>query len=148
MIISMHLLFRALKMFKPNRMAPAFIAIASIPFLSACSSDKPVESSRAESEINTNQQDQSQKVKHVTYTGTIVYKNLEGGFFALHTHKGQKYTLKGLQPVYRRDGLIAEVSGVVDESAITFTQYGRLLVVKSVVTLDDSQAKAAKSQHR
>lgn len=135
-------------MFKPNRMAPAFIAIASIPFLSACSSDKPVESPRAESEINTNQQDQPQKVKHVTYTGTIVYKNLEGGFFALHTHKGQKYTLKGLQPAYRRDGLIVEVSGVVDESAITFTQYGKLLVVKSVVTIDDSQAKAAKSQHR
>ncbi len=135
-------------MFKPNRKAPAFIAIASIPFFSACSSGKPVESPRAESEINTNQQGLPQKVKHVTYTGTIVYKNLEGGFFALHTHKGQKYTLKGLQPIYRRDGLIAEVSGVVDESAITFTQYGKLLVVKSVVTIDDSQAKAAKSQHR
>ncbi len=146
MIISMHLLFRALKMFKSNRMTPAFIAIASIPFFSACSSDKPVESPRSGSEMNTNQQDDTPNVKYVTYTGTIVYKNLEGGFFALHTHKGQKYTLKGLQPAYRRDGLIVEVSGVVDESAITFTQYGKLLVVKSVVTIDDSQAKAAKSQ--
>ncbi|BBO27153.1 hypothetical protein AltI4_15410 [Alteromonas sp. I4] len=135
-------------MFKPNRKAPAFIAISLIPFFSVCSSDKPVESPRAESEINTNQQDETPNVKYVTYTGTIVYKNLEGGFFALHTHKGQKNTLKGLQPVYRRDGLIAEVSGVVDESAITITQYGKLLVEKSVVTIDDSQAKAAKSQHR
>ncbi|MAX44317.1 MAG: hypothetical protein CL589_17050 [Alteromonadaceae bacterium] len=148
MIISMHLLFRALKMFKPNRTTPAFIAIASIPFLSACSANIPVESPRAGSETNTNQQDQPQHVKSVTYTGTIVYKNLEGGFFALHTHKGQKYTLKGLQPVYRRDGLIAEVSGVVDETAITFTQYGKLLVVKSVVIIDESHADAAKSQHK
>ena len=135
-------------MFKPNRKALAIITIASIPIFSACSSDKPVESPRSGSEMNTNQQDDTPNVKYVTYTGTIVYKNLEGGFFALHTHKGQKYTLKGLQPVYRRDGLIAEVSGVVDDSAITFTQYGKLLVVKSVVTIDDSQAKAAKSQHR
>ena len=135
-------------MFKPNRKALAIITIASIPIFSACSSDKPVESPRSGSEMNTNQQDDTPNVKYVTYTGTIVYKNLEGGFFALHTHKGQKYTLKGLQPAYRRDGLIVEVSGVVDESAITFTQYGKLLVVKSVVTIDDSQAKAAKSQHR
>lgn len=135
-------------MFKPNRKALAIITSASIPFFSACSSDKPVESPRSGSEMNTNQQDDTPNVKYVTYTGTIVYKNLEGGFFALHTHKGQKYTLKGLQPAYRRDGLIVEVSGVVDESAITFTQYGKLLVVKSVVTIDDSQAKAAKSQHR
>ena len=135
-------------MFKPNRKALAIITIASIPIFSACSSDKPVESPRSGSEMNTNQQDDTPNVKYVTYTGTIVYKNLEGGFFALHTHKGQKYTLKGLQPAYRRDGLIVEVSGVVDESAITFTQYGKLLVVKSVVTIDDSQAKAAKSQHK
>lgn len=133
-------------MFKPNTKTLAFLTIASIPLLTACSANKPVESPRVGSEINTNQQDQSQHVKHVTYTGTIVYKNLEGGFFALHTHKGQKYTLKGLQSAYRRDGLIAEVSGVVDESAITFTQYGKLLVVKSVVIIDESHAEAAKSQ--
>ena len=135
-------------MFKSNRKALAIIAIASIPFFSACSVDKPAELPRAGSEMNTNQQGDSSNVKYVTYTGTIVYKHLEGGFFALHTHKGRKYTLKGLQPAYRRNGLVAEVSGVVDESAITFTQYGKLLIVKSVVTLDDSHAKAAKSQHK
>lgn len=89
---------------------------------------------------------QQKTTMHInTYPGTIKFKNLEGGFFALHTQSGERFTLKGLTSPYRRDGLVVEITGHVDDNAITFTQYGKLLIVDTVTVIDDSQANPINS---
>ncbi len=87
---------------------------------------------------------QDMPMSTTTFSGTISFVNLEGGFFALHTQSGQRFTLKGLKAPFRRDGLIVNITGHVDANAITFTQYGKLLIVDTVQVIDDSQAQPAK----
>ena len=49
------------------------------------------------------------------YTGTIVYKTFEGGFFALISTDNKRFTLRHLPEDYRLDGLIVEITGSVNK---------------------------------
>lgn len=75
----------------------------------------------------------------LTLRGTVVYKNLEGGFFGFDADNGKKYMPSGLKEKYRRPGLIIEVTGVINTQMVTFQQYGSVLMVKSVKVIDDSK---------
>lgn len=74
-------------------------------------------------------------------TGTIEYKNFEGGFYALEAKDGQSYLLMGLASRYQRHGLVVEVTGQLKPDTITFQQYGTPFKVESVTILDDSNAQ-------
>ena len=77
----------------------------------------------------------------ITVKGTVVYKTIEGGFWGFDAEDGKKYTPHGLKKEHRRDGVILEVTGYVEEDMVTFTQYGPILKVKSSTLLDESGAK-------
>lgn len=76
-------------------------------------------------------------------TGTIVYKNMEGGFYAFDAEDGKHYTLQGLSNEYRKNGLKVKVTGSPMPEVMTFTQYGTVFQVDSIEVLDDSQVKPA-----
>lgn len=82
------------------------------------------------------------------YTGTIVYKTFEGGFFAFISTDNKRYTLRHLPESYRLDGLIVEITGSVNKDIITTTQFGDLLEVDTVKVLDDSHARPPESGPR
>ena len=82
------------------------------------------------------------------YTGTIVYKTFEGGFFAFISTDNKRYTLRHLPKAYRLDGLIVEITGSVNKDIITTTQFGDLLEVDTVKVLDDSHARPPESGPR
>ena len=82
------------------------------------------------------------------YTGTIVYKTFEGGFFAFISADNKRYTLRHLPQAYRLDGLIVEITGSVNKDIITTTQFGDLLEVDAVKVLDDSRARPPESGPR
>ena len=82
------------------------------------------------------------------YTGTIVYKTFEGGFFAFISTDNKRYTLRHLPESYRLDGLIVEITGSVNKDIITTTQFGDLLEVDAVKVLDDSHARPPESGPR
>jgi len=75
----------------------------------------------------------------VTMNGSIIYKDLEGGFFAFIAENGDRYTLHGLDETYQKNGLIVEVTGTPKPDMITFTQFGTVLVVSEVKVLDTSK---------
>lgn len=95
---------------------------------------------------NDNKVSSEQATEH--FTGTIVYKNLEGGFFALLTKDNQRFTLRHLPNAYRLDGLVVEINGRINKDVLTMTQFGELLEVKEVKVLDDSQAAPPESGPR
>ena len=82
------------------------------------------------------------------YTGTIVYKTFEGGFFAFISTDNKRYTLRHLSKEYRLDGLVVEITGRVNSDIITTTQFGDLLEVDTVKVLDDSHARPPASGPR
>lgn len=75
----------------------------------------------------------------VTMKGSIIYKDLEGGFYAFIAENGDRYTLHGLDETYQKSGLIVEVKGTPKPDMMTFTQFGTVLQVTSVKVLDTSK---------
>ncbi len=75
----------------------------------------------------------------VTMKGSIIYKDLEGGFYAFIAENGDRYTLHGLDETYQKNGLIVEVKGTPKPDMMTFTQFGTVLQVTRVKVLDTSK---------
>ncbi len=75
----------------------------------------------------------------VTMKGSIIYKDLEGGFYAFIAENGDRYTLHGLDETYQKNGLIVEVKGTPKPDMMTFTQFDTVLQVTSVKVLDTSK---------
>lgn len=110
------------------------LALLSVSGLTACAEGKDANTTKTEppEQMTTNDK---------LYTGTIIYKQLEGGFFALITNDNQRFTLRHLPAEFRLDGLIVEIQGSVNKDIVTFTQFGEPLDVSSVTVLDDSHAR-------
>ncbi|WP_334018555.1 ribose-phosphate pyrophosphokinase [Alteromonas sp. S015] len=75
----------------------------------------------------------------VTMKGSIIYKDLEGGFYAFISENGDRYTLHGLDETYQKNGLVVEVKGTPKPDMMTFTQFGTVLQVTNVKVLDTSK---------
>ena len=75
----------------------------------------------------------------VTMKGSIIYKDLEGGFYAFIAENGDRYTLHGLDKTYQKNGLVVEVKGTPKPDVMTFTQFGTVLQVSGVKVLDTSK---------
>ncbi|MEC8375988.1 MAG: ribose-phosphate pyrophosphokinase [Pseudomonadota bacterium] len=75
----------------------------------------------------------------VTLTGSIIFKELEGGFYAFITESGDRFTLHNLDEQFQQNGLIAKVTGVPKPKMMTFTQFGTVLQVTSVEIIDSSK---------
>lgn len=62
----------------------------------------------------------------------------------LVTDDGNKYLPAGLNKALLIDGMVIEVTGVIEEdkNLMTFQQYAKILTVKESKMLDNSNAKA------
>lgn len=81
----------------------------------------------------------SQKLE--TYTGYIVYKSFEGGFYAFEGQNGEKFTLMGLAPEFRRDGLVVSIQGEQLKDVMTTSQFGTPFKLSKISVLNDIKAK-------
>ena len=89
----------------------------------------------------------SGEASEVTLTGTIVYKEMEGGFYAFIAENGDRYTLQKLDKKFHRNGLIVKITGMPMPDLMTITQYGTVLKVDSVEILDASRVIGNASSH-
>lgn len=122
-------------------LSAVLLIIAMAGGLSACADSKESSPVNKENAMSSAQ-------ATTVFTGTIVYKQFEGGFFALLTNDNQRYTLRHLPTAYRLDGLVVEINGSVNKDIITTTQFGELLEVNTVKVLDDSHASPPKTGPR
>jgi len=65
-------------------------------------------------------------------TGTVVYKNLEGGFFAIDGDDGKKYDPISLPENLRRHGLKVKVTARLKPDAVSFHMYGPIIEVVNI----------------
>lgn len=87
------------------------------------------------------EQEEAGMEKSETLRGTIVYKDMEGGFYALITKDGGRYTLHGLKDKFRQNGLIVEVTGKQKKDVMTITQFGTVFELESIKIIDDSMVR-------
>lgn len=112
--------------------------------LSACANDGSADTSAAKDEMTTPPPPQKTektqgKYEMISLQGTLVYKQLEGGFWAFDAENGQKFMPRGLPDNAKRSGLIVKIEGHVMHDVLTFQQYGQVLKVRSLVVIDDSK---------
>lgn len=88
-----------------------------------------------------------EKPNMVTLRGTVRYKNLEGGFWGFDGSDGKKYMPQGISKDLLVDGMVVEVTGIIEDTneVMTLQQYGKTLKVKESIMIDNSNARALNS---
>ena len=69
--------------------------------------------------------------------GTVVYKDLEGGFFAIDGDDGQKYNPVNLSESFRKDGLKVKVTARPNADAMTVHMYGTVVEIVEIQAAGD-----------
>ena len=64
--------------------------------------------------------------------GTVAYKNIEGGFFAIDADDGKKYDPINLAEQFRKDGLKVKVTARLKPDAFSFHMYGSIIEVVNI----------------
>ncbi|WP_414830510.1 hypothetical protein [Alteromonas sp. H39] len=85
--------------------------------------------------------------KSQSITGSIVYKDMEGGFYALVTESGEHYTLQGLDKKYHQNGLVVKVTGQPMPDVMTITMFGTVFKVADVEIISDAMVKPINPTH-
>ena len=96
------------------------------PILSEPHMTEPNESPSSESPTNPN-------TDTFEIHGTVVHKNMEGGFFAIDGDDGRKYYPVNLAPSFRKDGLKVKVTARLSRDAMSIHMYGVIIEVLSTV---------------
>ncbi len=73
--------------------------------------------------------------KHMELTGTIVYQNLEGGFYSFISDHGDKYMPFGLASEHKQNGLIVKLIVRKVEDTVSYQQFGEHVEVLNVEVL-------------
>ena len=66
--------------------------------------------------------------------GTVTYKNIEGGFYAIDGDNGRKYDPINLPESFRKDGLKVKVTARLKKDAMSFHMYGAIIEVVNIAT--------------
>ena len=72
----------------------------------------------------------------VSFTGTVAYKNLEGGFYAIDADDGQKYMPINLPKEFAVDGLRVQVSARPKAEMVGIQMYGILIEIVEISKLE------------
>lgn len=91
--------------------------------------------------------EESEMEKSQAITGSIVYKDMEGGFYALVTENGDHYTLKGLDKKYHQNGLVVKVTGQPMPDVMSITMFGTVFKVADVEIISDAMVKPINPTH-
>ncbi|UCE49584.1 MAG: hypothetical protein JSW47_05455 [Phycisphaerales bacterium] len=65
-------------------------------------------------------------------TGTVVFKNIEGGFFAIDGDDGRKYDPIDLPENFRKDGMKVKLTARLKRDAVSFHMYGSIIEVVNI----------------
>ena len=68
----------------------------------------------------------------ITSYGTITYIDLEGGFYGFIAQDGAQYLPLDLPDEYKQDGLLVDITGVIDTDVMTIQMWGQPLRILSI----------------
>jgi hypothetical protein len=64
--------------------------------------------------------------------GTVVYEEIEGGFFAIHGEDGQTYNPVDLPDAFRKDGMEVQFRARPSRDALSFHMYGTTVEIVEI----------------
>jgi len=66
--------------------------------------------------------------------GTVQYKNIEGGFYAIVGDDGKKFNPINLPKSFRKDGLKVKVTARLKTETVSFRMYGAMIEIVNITT--------------
>lgn len=64
-------------------------------------------------------------IKEISFTATVIYMNLEGGFYGLLTKEGQHWLPMNLKNEFKKNGAVVKVKGHEIKGMMTIQQWGK-----------------------
>ena len=64
--------------------------------------------------------------------GTVVYQDIEGGFFAIDSEDGRKYNPVNLPESYRKEGLQVKITARPGKDAMSIHMYGAIIEILEI----------------
>lgn len=130
-------------------MKNSLIAVIALPLIVACQaeSNTPSQTQNAANQASEDMNTQASEKETIRFTAEVVFKNLEGGFFALIAKDGSKYQPMGLAQEFRRHGLIVEVEAEKVTDMVTYQQFGTLVRILNISILDESGVRSSGITH-
>ncbi|MBM4154930.1 MAG: hypothetical protein FJ221_07850 [Lentisphaerae bacterium] len=74
--------------------------------------------------------------RHVTFAGTVSWKALETGFYAIDADDGQGYEPINLPAEYSVDGLRVQVSAILRNDMASINMYGIIIEITEISRLN------------
>lgn len=71
----------------------------------------------------------------VRFTGTVVWVDLETGFYGLVSDDGRKYEPLGLPETFKRHGLRVQVTGTEEPGMVSVNMWGTMLRVVEIAAV-------------
>ena len=72
----------------------------------------------------------------LTFTGTITYQRLEGGFWGIISDEGEKYDPLNLPADFRQDGLRVRVVALPKKDMVSIRMWGIIIEINEIVRDD------------
>ena len=66
--------------------------------------------------------------------GTVIYQDMEGGFYAINADNGKKYNPTNLSESFKKDGLKIKATARLNTDSMSIQMYGQLIDVLSIET--------------
>ena len=110
------------------------VALASCKYITSSSSDiQNTEPDISESnEPPSSENTLTPPADSFEIVGTVVYKDIEGGFYAIDGDNGSKYDPINLPESFRKDGLRVKVTARPRMDAMSLHMYGAIIEVVNI----------------
>jgi len=85
--------------------------------------------------------------KQMSFTATVKYMNLEGGFFGLVSKEGKHWLPMNLKKEFHQDGAVINVSGSAVEGMMTIQQWGKPFSITHIELIKAGRNVTGKNVH-
>lgn len=98
-----------------------FRTIVSVVFITSVLISCQLKSEQSKNKISSEQSG----VKEVSFTATVKYIKVEGGFYGLLTKEGQRWLPMNLKNEFKKHGAVVKIKGHGIKDMMTIQQWGK-----------------------
>ena len=119
-------------------------------FFLFCTSERSTKNKALPQDSNPNPAETSRMAKGNdeirNMTGTIVYNEIEGGFYGIKTDDGKKYNPINLDAPFRKDGLRVKFDANPKKGMVGIHMWGEYIEIIHIEALDESRQSSGEDR--
>lgn len=118
-----------------------YLILMMILLIFSCSSERGTKNKNIPQDVNSGAEETAQvdneKGEIRNMTGTIIFQEIEGGFYGIKADDGQKYNPLNLDESYRKDGLRVKFDANLKEGMVGIHMWGEYVEIVKIEELSE-----------